>query len=208
MFEMWIVGPVISILATVNVLIHLYEDWKILQENDSRSFAEPSTTIDPLPMAVTVLSTLLSFGIVLVIIVEYLFGFNGQFFGLMIPLLDPPFLVWFIGFLLVSVGIVLHAWSRYVRQDMATSWALTHTHVLITKGPYSKIRHPSYSAYFLCFIGLFLLIPSVMTLMLLVGFYGYHEIAITEEKLLLDHFGDEYRDYMYRTGRFLPFSSG
>ncbi|MBD3404924.1 MAG: hypothetical protein GF411_02170 [Candidatus Lokiarchaeota archaeon] len=205
MFEIQVVGPTITILALVNVFVHLYEDLKMLRHKDAAVFTEPSARVPSGPMAATIISTLLAFGIILVIMLEYLLNLNSTLFALFILLGDSPVFIWPVGFGLVILGIILHVWSRYVRQDMAASWAMSRKHILVTRGPYSRIRHPSYSAYMMCFIGLFLLIPSVLTLILLLGLYGYREIAIIEESMLLDHFGEQYGYYMTRTGRFLPF---
>ncbi|TFG28610.1 isoprenylcysteine carboxylmethyltransferase family protein, partial [Candidatus Thorarchaeota archaeon] len=71
-------------------------------------------------------------------------------------------------------------------------------------GPYSAIRHPSYTSYMLCFVALVLLIPSPVTLALLIGIPGYYLVAKTEEQLLISHFGDEYLSYINKTGMFLP----
>jgi protein-S-isoprenylcysteine O-methyltransferase Ste14 len=81
---------------------------------------------------------------------------------------------------------------------------MTETHKLIMKGPYSRIRHPSYLSYALSFIGLVLMMPSVLTVILLVGIPGYYTLAVQEEQLLISHFGNDYRNYMMKTGRFMP----
>jgi protein-S-isoprenylcysteine O-methyltransferase Ste14 len=54
-------------------------------------------------------------------------------------------------------------------------------------------------------MGLYLAIPSIATLVVLVGIPGYYLISLGEEKLLLSHFGEDYELYMEKTGRFLPY---
>jgi protein-S-isoprenylcysteine O-methyltransferase Ste14 len=88
---------------------------------------------------------------------------------------------------------------------MASSWEMDDTHQLVTHGPYSRIRHPSYLSYILSMFGLFLMIPSICTLIILIGIPGYSWISMYEEKLLLAQFGDEYESYMQRSGRFFPY---
>jgi protein-S-isoprenylcysteine O-methyltransferase Ste14 len=44
----------------------------------------------------------------------------------------------------------------------------------------------------------------VLTVILLVGIPGYYMAAAQEEQLLISHFGNDYRNYMMKTGRFIP----
>ncbi len=80
---------------------------------------------------------------------------------------------------------------------------------LATKGPYSRIRHPMYVGFGLwgCTLLLFtdnwLLGGSLVVLIVFVGLFRVPH----EEKVLIEHFGDEYRQYMARTARFIPFRS-
>jgi protein-S-isoprenylcysteine O-methyltransferase Ste14 len=90
--------------------------------------------------------------------------------------------------------------------------ALTPTPVPIagaglrTQGPYAWVRHPMYSALFLMGLGWLLLTANwfigapLMIGMIVVVFMRVEN----EEGVLIDLFGDEYREYMQRTGRFLP----
>jgi protein-S-isoprenylcysteine O-methyltransferase Ste14 len=82
---------------------------------------------------------------------------------------------------------------------------MSDAHTLVTHGPYSRIRHPSYLSYMLTMLGLFLALPSIYTIVILIGIPGYYLLSICEEKLLISHFGKEYESYMRRTGRFLPY---
>ncbi|NIQ07584.1 MAG: isoprenylcysteine carboxylmethyltransferase family protein, partial [Candidatus Korarchaeota archaeon] len=66
------------------------------------------------------------------------------------------------------------------------------------------IRHPSYLGYFLMFFGIFALWPNGLTLIPLVAVPGYYSLTFVEEKLLIQRFGEEYLEYMRKTGRFLP----
>jgi len=56
----------------------------------------------------------------------------------------------------------------------------------------------------LSFVGLFLMIPSFVTILLLVGLPGYHLVTFPEESMLISQFGDEYREYVAQTGRLFP----
>jgi protein-S-isoprenylcysteine O-methyltransferase Ste14 len=56
----------------------------------------------------------------------------------------------------------------------------------------------------LSFLELFLMVPSVVSLVSLVGIPGYYFVTGPEEELLVSRFDDEYREYAARTGKFLP----
>ena len=75
----------------------------------------------------------------------------------------------------------------------------------MTSGPYHYIRHPIYLGFFTFLIAQALvaanwliLLPALATTMLF-----YTQIG-KEEAMLIDRFGDEYREYMKRTPRFIP----
>ncbi len=80
-------------------------------------------------------------------------------------------------------------------------------HELVTRGPYSAMRHPTYTAFILLAFGvatIFLSYP-LLGLALLTVVFAYSQ-ARGEERLLASQegFGEVYRDYMEETGRFLP----
>ena len=83
---------------------------------------------------------------------------------------------------------------------------MTHEdHELVTDGPFRWIRNPLYTAGALLFTGLglisasgFLLVGAPVALVLVT-------IRLPSEEAELEkRFGDAYRDYVRRTGRFLP----
>jgi protein-S-isoprenylcysteine O-methyltransferase Ste14 len=76
---------------------------------------------------------------------------------------------------------------------------------LVTIGPYRWIRHPFYSSLALAVVAnaltaanWFLFVTGGLVFTLLVIRCG------REEENLISRFGDQYRIYMQRTGRFLP----
>ncbi|MHA1652952.1 MAG: methyltransferase family protein [Candidatus Thorarchaeota archaeon] len=202
--DLTLVAPVLTVLSTIDIIVHVHLDLLKFRKGGHRAFSEPSEKIPRATLAAVVISTLLSFGIVLLIVVAWVVESPSLIVVLMIPLIDVPTYAWVTGLAMLCAGIVLHMWSRVVRRADAASWIMEQDHRLITSGPYGAVRHPSYLSYMICFIGMFLLIPSVATAVLLIGIPGYYSIALVEERLLLDHFGTEYVEYMSRTGRFIP----
>jgi protein-S-isoprenylcysteine O-methyltransferase Ste14 len=76
---------------------------------------------------------------------------------------------------------------------------------LVTSGPYHYVRNPIYLGAFTFIIALalvaanwLLLLPALVLIMII-----YSQVG-KEELMLIDRFGDEYREYMKRTPRFIP----
>jgi protein-S-isoprenylcysteine O-methyltransferase Ste14 len=85
-----------------------------------------------------------------------------------------------------------------------------YTHKLLRRGPavgglYAWIRHPQYLALGVTGLGLAILWPRFLTVVLwalMVAVYAV--LARDEERRMVRQFGEQYRGYMARTGRFLP----
>ena len=77
---------------------------------------------------------------------------------------------------------------------------------VIRSGPYRFVRHPSYTAALMMFIGIGLAFGSVLGLLLLtittIAAYGYR-VAV-EERALVQAIGEPYRVYMRECKRFIP----
>lgn len=204
MLDFEIAGPIVGVLIVVDVALHIYMDMKKIRGGGLSVTREPDAVIPKSAMVAIAASTLLVFALVLLIPIAWLTSQGSVLVQLLFPLADSPVLLWSGGLVTLGGGVILHGWSRQVRQLHASSWTMTETHKLIMKGPYSRIRHPSYLSYVLSFIGLVLMIPSVLTVMLLVGIPGYYTAAVREEQLLISHFGNDYQNYMMKTGRFMP----
>ena len=75
--------------------------------------------------------------------------------------------------------------------------------VLIQRGPYARIRHPMHSAAFLLAIGWVLLAQNFLALVLPFMLQGII-VARKEEMELIEAYGNEYTNYVRRTGFFFP----
>lgn len=79
-------------------------------------------------------------------------------------------------------------------------------HALVTQGIYRHMRHPIYAAQWLWGIAQPLLLQNwIAGLAGLVSFLPVYLYRVPrEEQMMLEHFGEEYRSYMGRTGRIIP----
>ncbi|MEV0186138.1 isoprenylcysteine carboxylmethyltransferase family protein [Streptomyces sp. NPDC050625] len=77
---------------------------------------------------------------------------------------------------------------------------------IVTWGAYRHIRHPFYTSFLLAFTGALLAFPHWITLALLIYMAMMLNVVAAKEehKLRASEFGEQYHDYMTRTGRFLP----
>ncbi len=77
---------------------------------------------------------------------------------------------------------------------------------IVTYGAYAKIRHPFYTSFLLCLLGCLFFFPHWLTLACFV--YGFVVLSVTahreETRLSASQFGEEYKAYMTKAGRFWP----
>jgi protein-S-isoprenylcysteine O-methyltransferase Ste14 len=80
-------------------------------------------------------------------------------------------------------------------------------HQLVKEGIYSVVRHPIYSSYLLLFMGFCTMLQSFSGLGLLtvISIIWFGSRIQIEEAMLIDQFGDEYRNYQQQTKRLIPF---
>lgn len=118
-----------------------------------------------------------------------------------------PGVITAVGACLMMAGIWLF-WRSHV--DLGRNWSvsleLREGHKLVTVGVYRRVRHPMYSAMVLWALAQALLLPNWLSGM--AGMIGISVLLIlrmkSEERLMLDGFGEEYRQYMGQTKRLVP----
>ncbi|HID48458.1 MAG TPA: isoprenylcysteine carboxylmethyltransferase family protein [Chromatiales bacterium] len=76
---------------------------------------------------------------------------------------------------------------------------------MVTDGLYAWVRHPQYTGLFLVITGFLVQWPTLLTvLMAPILLYAYVRLARSEERCMLEQFGDSYRDYLRRVPAFFP----
>ena len=105
------------------------------------------------------------------------------------------------------VGIFFLLWVHHtLGKNFSVSGVMKEKQALVTIGPYRWVRHPMYTALFLVTLVYFLISSNWFLGLVWIGWIvGTVATMIRdEEAALIEKFGDEYRVYMQRTGRFLP----
>jgi protein-S-isoprenylcysteine O-methyltransferase Ste14 len=100
--------------------------------------------------------------------------------------------------LLVSAQLQLGAsWRIGIEEDAQPG--------LVTHGLYRFCRNPIFLAILVIFTGYTLLLPTMLSFMLLLGTsVGVRQQTLAEEAYLLRAYGEAYRRYARRVGRFWP----
>ena len=131
-------------------------------------------------------------------------------------LINPAWMAW--------SRLDLPEWLRWVGvgmgalADLLAYWVFSHlgnnvtptvvtrsTATLVTSGPYRWVRHPLYLTGMVGFIGFVLLSENWFIALASISVFMVMLFRIPkEEARLVDKFGEAYREYMQRTGRFLP----
>ena len=103
-------------------------------------------------------------------------------------------------------GVALFAWMfRHLGLNVTSTSIPRRNATLITSGPYRWIRHPMYSAS-----AILVASTTLLTANAIVASGGTLIFALlaarsrAEEQRLVEQFGEAYRAYQNKTGRFLP----
>lgn len=148
--------------------------------------------------------TLLSlFGMVLLVaLIIYVF-YPSMFPWMQLPL---GAIVRWIG---VIIGIICVPFIGWILRSLGESFSKTLTiqkdHKLVTTGPYSRVRHPIYSVHTFWFLSFFLISTNLLFGICWILWLAYVIVRVPqEEKMLIEQFGEEYEEYMKRTGSLFP----
>jgi len=117
----------------------------------------------------------------------------------------PVWLRWF-GVGAAGAALPLMLWVHLcLGSNFSPDLALRDEHALVTHGPYRWARHPMYTAFYMLHIGTALITANAFIALTWIG--GLSLLVAMrlrrEEAMMLERFGDQYRHYMQRTGRFL-----
>lgn len=136
--------------------------------------------------------------------------------GLIAFLIDPASMAWssvplptwarWCGVALAGSAAALLIWTFHSLGPNLTDTVVTRrVHTLVTNGPYRWVRHPLYTSTAFMVLGNSL--TAANWFLLAAGALVFAMMVVRtkrEEAFLVARFGDSYREYMARTGRFLP----
>ena len=136
--------------------------------------------------------------------------------GLILYLLAPPWWTWthlplgewiqWIGIIVSTIPLFYLIWvHRHLDNQWSIALEIQENHKLITTGPYRRVRHPMYLGIFVYTIGLCFISIDVLVILFFVFsiWINYRRIP-SEEQMMIDQFGEEYIEYMKRTGKLIP----
>ncbi len=133
-----------------------------------------------------------------------LYAINPPWFGVLaVPF--PDWLRW-IGIALGCASLALYLWAQ---ATLGRAWSphlqMREEHLLVTSGPYARMRHPIYAAYLVFMTSVALVTANWFFVALLAVSIVVLGLRIPkEEKMLIETFGGAYTEYMARTGGLLP----
>src|SRR3954467_10635092 len=116
-----------------------------------------------------------------------------------------PSVAW-TGVALVVIGLSYAVWARlHLGKMWSARVTLKTEHRIIKTGPYTITRHPIYTGMLLALVGTVLVRDTVAGL---IGFVliatGFVLKLRHEERMLTDHFGDDYRTYRQEVPALIP----
>jgi protein-S-isoprenylcysteine O-methyltransferase Ste14 len=182
----YIVGLVLSIFIRIAF---------ILKKKNTKTNIDRKSLIDILMLILILCATF-------IIPLFYIFSPWLNFANYYLPLWTTGF-----GLILFIISLLLF-WKSHA--DLDKNWHVSleikKDHILITNGIYKTIRHPMYSSFALWSIAQCLLLQNFIAgfSTLVIDGIMYFIRVPKEEQMMLDQFGDEYRNYMKRTWRLFP----
>lgn len=112
-----------------------------------------------------------------------------------------------LGLSLIIMGIGLRVYAiRWLGKFFTATVEIKTAHKLVTDGPYTWIRHPSYTGAFMAILGCPVLLESwyALPFSVLAMLYAYYFRIEHEEAALIRSFGKEYEQYQTNTKRMIP----
>jgi protein-S-isoprenylcysteine O-methyltransferase Ste14 len=117
----------------------------------------------------------------------------------------PVWLRWVGVGLALTAGLLLVWMFRTLGRNLTDTVVTRKQHTLVMIGPYRWVRHPLYTSAAMLTLASFL--AAANWFFFVTGGVVFLLLAIRtrkEEENLVARFGDDYRHYMQRTGRFVP----
>ena len=120
-------------------------------------------------------------------------------------LILPSFVRW-LGILVDVIVILTMVWvGIHLGKQVSGTLEIKKGHELVTSGPYKYIRHPMYLVYLVFNLGLLIVCLNLIAIVIIIiGILVLIPRMRSEEQMMIEQFGEPYREYMKRTGRLFP----
>ena len=112
-----------------------------------------------------------------------------------------------IGLAMIMLGVIIRFVAiATLKKNFSGRLRIRNDHTLVMNGIYRKVRHPAYLGAIILFLGIPVMVSSVIgfLVMFLLVPYLLHRIKL-EESMLIGHFGAEYEEYMRHSKKLIPF---
>ena len=139
------------------------------------------------------------------------------FGSVIVYLVNPDWMTWssvslpeWVRWAGVALGVLMIPSAQWVFRSIGKNVSETiltkERHELVSSGPYRWIRHPLYAMGIGVFLSVALMAANWFILLFALIVTALIRLVVIplEERELLRKFGDDYREYMARTGRLLP----
>jgi len=198
------VGFIFFLFDIAFINIYKYVGQRKEEVNTSDENQEDQITIKKI-IAVTGIFGLVIFFILIFLLVLGYDSVNPRLREIQLGFGSDP--VRIIGFSTVVIGDLV-LFTAYL--EIGTNWSfpledLDGRKQIIKTGLYSISRHPIYQSLNIITLGFVLLsLNWALVALFFISAFGFYFQSLIEEEVLISHYGDEYRDYMEKTARYLP----
>lgn len=152
----------------------------------------------------------------LYILITIAIAWYGNLIVAALYIFDPPWMLWSYIYLPTELriigavtAVILVPYTYWIGKELADNFSerlqIQEKQTLITTGPYGRIRHPIYASA-LYFLGALVLVSDnfLFLILLILLIPGIYRRMKKEERMMIEKFGEEYLEYMKRTGRVFP----
>jgi protein-S-isoprenylcysteine O-methyltransferase Ste14 len=139
-------------------------------------------------------------------IIVFVFSCSNYIYQFFVPITYLQYaIITYVGLAIMHIALI---WISIAQYQMQQSWRIgideQHKTDLITKGIFSISRNPIFLGMIITVVGLFLVLPSALSLCITICTYIVIQIQIRlEESFLSKQHGDKYHNYICKVRRLL-----
>jgi protein-S-isoprenylcysteine O-methyltransferase Ste14 len=111
-----------------------------------------------------------------------------------------------LGAILAAAGALITMWAMATIPSLSTGHYVLPGQEVVARGPYASLRHPMYLAVFLIWLALATAFSSLATFLVTILYVipAYWLYVRSEERMMVEQFGEPYRTYQAKTGMLFP----